>query len=163
MLDYDSATVIPFSAGPLLLNSLPVDTIQHSSLPRARHTAQLAFGKSLILVEDSDYREFERKTLQWFNIKMPTGFWTTSSRILWFLRFNDKNIETFSDAKYRALTNVAKMEFRAKRDGAVIIVAHGLHNKYVKKYLKKAGWKLVFNNGNGYLSVKVLALPIEIR
>lgn len=160
MQDYDSATVVPFSGGPLQLEGIPVDTILHSSLPRASHTAQLAFGESLILVEDSNYREFERKTMKWCNIKMPTRCWTTSSRVLWLLGLNDKNIESFREAKDRAGANAVSLASRARKDGMVILVAHGLHNKYVKKYLRKAGWKLVYDNGNGYLSVKVMALTV---
>jgi len=161
MQDYDSATVVPFSEGPLQLEGIPVDTILHSSLPRARHTAKLAFGEAFILMEDSNYREFERKTMKWCNIKMPTRCWATSSRVLWLLGLNNKNIESFSEAKDRAQANAANLASQAQKDGMVILVAHGLHNKYVKKYLRKAGWKLVYNNGNGYLSVKVMALTVE--
>jgi len=161
MLDYDSATVVPFSEGPLHLEGIPVDTILHSSLPRASHTAQLSFGEVLILMEDSNYREFERKTMKWCNIKIPTRCWTTSSRMLWLLGLNDKNIESFREAKDRARTNAATLASRAHKDGMVILVAHGLHNNYVKKYLRKAGWKLVYDNGNGYLSVKVMALTVR--
>jgi len=76
MLDYDSALVVPFLEGPLNIASIPVDTIFHSSLPRARNTAQLAFPENFILVEDSSYREFERKAMKWCKVKMPTKFWT---------------------------------------------------------------------------------------
>ncbi|MCD4729135.1 MAG: histidine phosphatase family protein [Bacteroidales bacterium] len=161
MQNYDSATVIPFSNKPLRLEDIPVDTIIHSSLPRARHTAQLAFGGSMVLMEDCNYREFERKTMRWCNIKMPTKCWTSGSRILWLLGLNDNNIESFGEAKDRAKNNAAGLAFQASIDGMVILVAHGLHNKYVKKYLRKAGWKLVYDNGNGYLSVKVMALVPE--
>lgn len=161
MQDYDSATVIPFSNKPLRLEDIPVDTIIHSSLPRARHTAQLAFGEALVLMEDCNYREFERKTMKWCNIKMPTKCWTSGSRILWLLGVNDKNIESFGEAKNRAKNNAAELASRARKDGMVILVAHGLHNKYVKKYLRKAGWKLAYDNGNGYLSVKVMTLTVR--
>ncbi|MCD4695724.1 MAG: hypothetical protein K8S16_05725, partial [Bacteroidales bacterium] len=92
---------------------------------------------------------------------MPTHCWTTSHRILWLPGFNAKNLASFRDAKSRAPTNAASLASRARKDGLVILVAHGLHNKYVKKYLRKSGWKLVYNNGNGYLSVKVMALKVE--
>lgn len=158
MQEYDSAKVIPFSDIPLNLNNIPIDTILHSSLPRAQHTAQLAFGKTNVLVENTNYREFERKTMKWCNIKMPTKCWTSGSRILWLMGWNDKNIESFREAKIRAKNNGNDLASKARKDDIVILVAHGLHNKYVKKYLRKGGWKLVYNNGNGYLSVKVLGL-----
>lgn len=155
---YDSALVIPFNNGPLNLENIPIDTILHSSLTRARHTAQLAFGKSFTLIEDSSYKEFENKIRNGCNFKRPIRCWVTSSRIFWFLGLNDKNIESFKDAKKRAKSNKVKLDLKANQNGMVILVAHGLHNKYVKKFLRKAGWKLVLNNGNDYLSIKILAL-----
>jgi len=158
MQEYDSATVVPFTNKPIFLDDIQIDTIFHSSLPRAKHTAQLAFGDTFILIEDSTYREFERKTMKWCNIKMTTRCWTIGSRILWLMGMNDKNIETSREAKNRAKNNATKLAFRASKEGTVILVAHGLHNKYVKKYLRKSKWKLTYDSGNGYLSVKVMAI-----
>ncbi len=157
MQQYDSAIVLPFAKRPINVDRIPIDTILHSSLPRARNTAQQAFGEIKVLIQDSNYREFERKALKWPNMKMPTKFWTTGSRILWLMGLNDKNIESFRQARKRAKFNAEILTIKASQEGMVILVAHGLHNKYVKKYLKKLGWKLVHNSGNDYLSVKVMA------
>jgi len=156
MQNYDSAIVIPFSKKPINLESLSIDTIYYSTLPRAKNTAQRAFSDSNILVGSTDFIEFERKAMKWPNMKMPTKFWTTGSRILWMMGLNDKNIESFRKAKGRAKSNAEILTKKTSQQGMVILVAHGLHNKYVKKYLKKLGWKLAYNSGNDYLSVKVL-------
>lgn len=157
---YDSSRITHFTSNPLKLENITIDTIYHSSLNRARQTAQLAFGKYFIRVEDSCYREFENKIWNGCNIKKPIWCWISSSRIFWFLGWNDKNIESFKDAKKRAKTNSEKLIINANQNEMTILVAHGLHNKYVKKFLRKAGWKLVFNNGNDYLSIKILASEV---
>lgn len=158
MKDYDASIVVPFCKDPLNLKNTPLDTVQHSSLPRAKHTAMLAFGDQMILEKDHDYREFESKTMKWCNIKLPLQFWTLGSRGLWFMGFNDENIESFREAKIRVENNANKLSDLAKRNGMVILVAHGLHNMYVVKSLRHMGWKKVYDNGDGYLSVKILAL-----
>jgi len=156
MQEYDSAIVFSFSKKPINPESVSIDTIFHSTLPRAKNTAQRAFADSKKLAGSTDFIEFERKAMKWPNMKMPTKFWTTGSRILWLMGLNDKNIESFREAKGRAKSNAEILTLKARQDGMVILVAHGLHNKYVKKYLKKLGWKLAHNSGNGYLSVKVM-------
>lgn len=157
MIEYDSAIVLPFNNGPLKVDSLQIDTILHSTLPRAKNTAERAFSKTKILIGDDRFIEFERKAMKWPNINMPTKFWTTGSRILWLMGLNDKNIESFHQAKKRAKSNAKFLAEKAGQEGMVILVAHGLHNKYVKKFLRKSDWKKVYNSGNDYLSVKVMA------
>jgi broad specificity phosphatase PhoE len=157
MQDYDSAIVKPFSKVPVNPENIPIDTIFHSTLPRAENTAQRAFGDTKILVGNAAFVEFERKVIKWPNMKMPIKFWTTASRALWMMGLNDKNIESFRRAKKRAIKNTKNLTLKAERDGMIILVAHGLHNQYLKKYLRKSGWTVVQNTGNDYLSVKILA------
>lgn len=163
MKDYDSAIVKPFSKKPINPENIPIDTIFHSTLPRAKYTAQRAFGDTKILVGNSDFVEFERKAMKWPNIKMPIKFWTTGSRVLWMMGFNDKNIESFRRAKKRAIKNTKTLTLEAERNEMVILVAHGLHNKYLKKFLRKSGWTVAKNTGNDYLSVKILAKDPNIK
>jgi len=163
MQQYDSAIVLPFTKRPINVDSIQIDTILHSSLPRAKNTAQRTFGKKKFLIGNRNFVEFERKAMKWPNIKMPTRFWTTGSRILWMMGLNDKNIESFRQAKIRTIKNTKVLTSGAERNGMVILVAHGLHNKYLKKFLRKSGWEIVFNNGNDYLSVKILARDPNIK
>ena len=157
MQNYDSAIVIPFLKKPINSESILIDSIYHSTFPRAENTAMRAFGDSKNLVGNDDFVEFERKAMKWPNMKMPIKFWTAGSRILWMMGLNDKNIESFRQAKKRAKSNAEILEKHANQKRMVILVAHGLHNKYLKKYLRKSDWKMVYNSGNDYLSVKVMA------
>jgi broad specificity phosphatase PhoE len=155
MKAYDSVGVVPFDVSPLCWESLNADTVYHSTLPRAAHTASLAFDGP-VLVGSDNFREFERKAIKGCNLRLPLKWRTTSARLTWFLGWNDNGIESFQDARQRARNNARFLDEKTRSNPHVILVAHGLHNRYVLKYLKKMGWKKVFDNGNGYLSVKVL-------
>lgn len=157
MHDYDSVGVKAFDKKPLCTEGLPVDTIFHSTIPRAASTAILAF-EDMPLHGDMKFREFERKTMKFCNIKLPLKCWTTGSRLLWFMGMNKKGIESLREAKNRAKNNASFLISQSDEQQLVILVAHGLHNKYVLKYLRKMGWKKVYDQGNGYLSLKVLAM-----
>lgn len=154
---YDTVGIVPFDKTLLCLENITTDEVYHSSLPRARHTARLLFGENSKFIEDGRFREFERKVMKFINVKMPLGFWLGTSRILWLMGMNDKGIETLQQAKTRASENALFLAEQAKKDGQVILVAHGLHNRYVMKYLRKQGWELVRKGGSKYLAVNVLA------
>ena len=157
---YDSAGIVPFDKRPLCLESIGTSTVLHSSLPRARQSAKLAFGQGFEYQENDRYREFERKTMKFCNIRLPLKCWTTSSRLLWLMGLNDKGIESFREARSRARENANVLADKTTGEEQVILLAHGLHNRYVKKYLKKLGWKEVYDSGNAYLSVKIMAREV---
>lgn len=161
MQAYDTVGVIPFDPFPVCPEGLPIDKIYHSNLERAKHTAQLTFGGQYNLVEMPRFREFERKVISFFNIKMPLEFWMGFSRGLYMLGLNDNGIENFKEARKRARGNAEFLTEKAEQDEMVIVVAHGLHNKYVGKYLKKAGWELVRDGGQPYTAVNVYAMRMD--
>ena len=158
MYDYDSVGVVPFDFIPLCLPFEQNVVTYHSSLPRAKHTASLLFGQRQ-MIEDARFREFERKVLRFFNVKLPLGFWVGTSRVLWFMGMNKKDIESFRNATKRAKSNARFLGSQADTQGTVVLVAHGLHNRYVMKYLQDQGWKKVRKGGNGYLAINILAKP----
>lgn len=155
MKAYDSVGVVPFDVPPLCPESLATDTVYCSTLPRAAHTAALAFDGPALVVSEQ-FREFERKAMKGCNLRLPLKWRTTSARLFWFLGWNDKGIESFREARDRAKSNASFLVEKSRTNQNVILVAHGLHNRYVLKYLKKRGWEKVFDSGNGYLSVKIL-------
>jgi len=156
MRNYDSVGVKLFDKKPLCPIGLKTDTIFHSSIPRAKSTAQLIFENDYVLCGSYRYREYERKCLKFFNIKLPLKFWTISSRLLWMMGLNKRDIESIKQANGRATGNATMLDQNSNLNEHTILVAHGLHNKYVKKFLKKRGWKKVYSDGKSYLSMMVL-------
>lgn len=156
IVDYDSVGVYPPSFIPLTLSDGEVDVIYTSSINRAVSTAKQLFHRDELLIPDSLFREFERKIFSAPNIKLPLWWWTTGSRIFWYMGLNRKGIERKSDAKKRAQEVAAFLEQDALNKGKTVLVSHGLLNRYVEKYLKRLGWQTVYNGGNGYLSQRML-------
>lgn len=157
---YGLAEIKPFDINPICADSLKAEKIYHSSLPRARHTASLVFGDKFQMVSDSRFREFEKNIFPFFNIHLPLNFWNALSRLLWYFGFNSREIENVKQAKLRARSNADFLSCEALNDGLAVVVAHGFHNRYVIKYLKKKGWKLVRKGGRSFLSVNILARTI---
>jgi broad specificity phosphatase PhoE len=157
ILDYDSAEIIVSNFKPVCGVNPQTARVFHSSLPRARHTAKVIFPDYFDMIEDKRFVEFQRKTMKFFNVKLPLKFWTVSSRLLWLMGLNDKGIENKKEAKKRARLNAEFLEKSIDERNVSVLVGHGLHNRYIKKYLKKSGWKSVYDSGSGYLSMKILA------
>ncbi len=154
--DYDSVGVYPPSFIPLSLAPGELTVIHTSSLNRAISTAQQVFMQNELLRPDTLFREFERKIFNFPNMKLPTRLWLIGSRVLWYVGLNNKGIEKRGAAKIRARKAAGVLEQDAVKNGKTVLVAHGFLNRYLEKYLKKQGWKTVYDGGNGYLSQKML-------
>ena len=154
--DYDTVRVLPPSFIPLILSPGELTTIHSSSLHRAVSTSQQVFVQKELLRPDSLFREFERKIFAFPNVKLPLRFWLAGSRVLWFLGLNNRGIESLRVAKARAQKAAGILEQDSVRHGKTLLVAHGLFNRYLEKYLRKRGWTTVYNGGNAYLSQKML-------
>lgn len=153
---YDSVGIYTPGYIPVMLYDNEVEEIQTSSLERSKHTARLLFGEERSYKHDTIFREFERKIIGLPNIKLPLKFWLINSRIFWFLGMNKKGIESFSSARKRAKRATTKLEGLAKERKKVVLVSHGLLNRYLVKYLKKRGWEVAHDGGKDYLAVWLL-------
>jgi broad specificity phosphatase PhoE len=163
VLAYDStylqAEIKPVEHFPIF--TLPVDKVYHSSLRRAAHTAELLFGDRFELIPDNRYREFERGVMKGMGINMPLKIWKIISRLQWFLGFSSSEIESVKSAMERSRSNAQHLSGLAIANKTIVLVAHGLHNRYVSRYLKKSGWSPVFDSGNGFLGTKILARELQ--
>lgn len=154
--DYDSVGIYPPTFTPVTLEDDDVEKIYTSNIQRSIATAKAVFEREDIQVPNVLFREFERKIVGMPNIKMPLKWWLRGSRILWFMGFNKKDIESFREARERAQTAADFLANDAKKEGKTLLVSHGLLNHFIVKYLKEEGWTLVYDGGKGYLSQKVL-------
>ena len=157
VIAYDTVGVIRPDYKVVSLRENEIKQVYTSSLQRAVSTTKYLFP-NYSYTPDSSYREFERKVFSFPNMSLPMSVWLGGSRIFWILGFNDKGIENFRDAKRRAKNGASTLQNMAKDDNKVLLVAHGFLNRYLSKYLKKLGWKEVYDGGKGYLSQRVLVL-----
>ncbi|KAA3436658.1 histidine phosphatase family protein [Rufibacter hautae] len=135
---------------------LPLDRIKRvfcSTLPRAKATALMLFGPEVELIEDATFKEFESRIWGLPLGKFPLKWWQVTSRILWLLGLNQKDIESFKQAKMRAAQAADHLVREAESNGIAVLVAHGFLNEFIKRALKKRGWKVSLDGGRGYVGV----------
>jgi len=153
---YDSVGVYAPEYVPVQISDGEINVLFTSILNRSISTADQLFHEVEDQRAEPIFREFERKVFSFFNVKLPLKWWTTGSRLFWFMGLNKKGIESFSEAKQRAKEATVFLEANAFENGKTLLVSHGLLNHYLVKYLKKNGWTEVFDGGKGYLSQKML-------
>jgi broad specificity phosphatase PhoE len=154
--DYDAAAVEEFVLEQETFPYKEVDKVYCSTLPRSQLTAKAIFGEQVQLKIDSVFREFERRIFSLPLLRLPIKLWLVSARVLWFLGFNNKDIETFKEAKLRARNCAETLAADATTHHTTVLVAHGLLNNFIRKELQAMGWQTKQNGGNGYLSVTLL-------
>jgi len=154
---YDAAGVKPFDVKPVCTENLDVKKVFHSNLERSRHTAKLTFQDQAEYIEKPEFRELERQIISFFNIKMPGDFWSAISRIFWFFGANDGKVETAREAEERVIGGAEFLAEAATDEGIVILVSHGLLNEFLVRQLEREGWYEVFDGGNDFLAVRIVA------
>ncbi len=154
--DYDAAAIEEFI---LKQETIPYEAIQKvycSTLIRSQLTAKAIFGEQVQLKVDKVFREFERRIFSLPYLKLPIKLWLVSARVLWFLGFNSKDIETFKEAKQRARNCAETLAADATTHHTTVLVAHGLLNNFIRKELEQMGWQTKHNGGHGFVSVTVM-------
>ncbi len=139
-------------------------TIYCSNLRRSIETTKSIFKDDYKIVSDSFFREFENKIVKAPNfIKSPLIHWQIVSRISWVLGRKDKGIESFKEAKERAVAASLKLADIALKEETAILVAHGMLNRTIAKNLKKDDWTIIEKNGKKNLGATILVKTIDIE
>ncbi|RNI25675.1 histidine phosphatase family protein [Rufibacter latericius] len=156
MQDYNVAEVEKIIERSEHLPLARIKRVFCSTLPRAKTTALMLFGAEVELLEDATFKEFENRIWGLPLGKFPLKWWQVTSRILWLLGMNQKDIESFRQAKVRADQAAEHLVREAEVQGLAVLVAHGFLNEFIKRALKKRGWKVVRDGGRGYVGVTQL-------
>ena len=148
---YDSVGVYPFDDKPLCLRDNDVDTAFTSCLPRAMDTAEKTLGEEFPKQHLELFNEFERQIIKFPNWNLPMKFWSITTRVVWMMGFNHSQVESFGEAKKRARDAADFLDEVAQEKGKALLFSHGFLNRYIKRYLKKNGYKAVDLDGQKYL------------
>jgi hypothetical protein len=129
-----------------------------SPINRALSTAQYLCGKEKDITTSPDFREFESNMKNVRSKKrLPIKLLNIASRAKWMLGIgNNEGVESFSEAKLRAERAAEKLAAAAEENPKVLLTAHGFLNRYIKKNLKKMGWKVVEDTGSNYFGTTIL-------
>lgn len=158
---YDAAQVEEFVLQHEALPYKEIKEVYCSTLIRSQLTAKGIFGEQVLLKVNPDFREFERKIFSLPLLRLPISLWLVTARVLWFLGLNHKGIETFREARRRARKCAETLAEDAVKNGTTVLVAHGLLNNFIRRELKRTGWRSDIRGGNKYLSVHVLVKRVQ--
>ena len=148
---YDSVGVYDFDSPPICLKVNDPLMVYTSCLPRAINTAQKTLGEDYPKESMELFNEFERRIINFPNIKLPMKFWSVTTRLVWMMGFNHGGIESFSEARKRAKSAAQFLHRDAQQNGKTLLFAHGFLNRYIKKYLKEEGYVAIDLEGQKYL------------
>ncbi len=154
--NYDTCAIEQLVTKPAGLPYEQVTQVFCSNLPRAKQTARAIFGSQVTLIEDALFNEFQRQVFRVPFFKFPIKFWLVGARVLWLVGLNNTGLETFSQARQRANKAAQKLAQQADADGKVVLVAHGFLNFFVRRALKRMGWREARYDGGGFLGVTEL-------
>ena len=152
---YDTVGVSSFKEQPVILEPCEEIKIFSSSLFRAYDTSLKIFHEEDAICVDSAFIEFQREIIP-LPLILPIKGWTGISRFFWMIGLHSSAVPSFRAEKSRAKSDSELLDKAARENKKVILVAHGLLNKYIVRYLKKNGWDHSYDGGNDYLAVQVL-------
>jgi len=147
---YNSSGIKKESNPPmeLLIFAKKCNAIFSSDLKRAVDSVnKLDTGNRIII--DKVFREFELPDNKKQYPRFTPAIWSVIFRILWFIGYANKS-ENFSDAKKRITLSVNKLINADATNADILLVGHGLMNKFIGMELKRMGWKKTVNKGRGY-------------
>ncbi len=161
--EYNSVDIQPLNENTICLQLSKEHIIQCSPLHRAQETAKDIFMNNYSFETDSVYREFETRIIRAPDfIILPTSVWQAISRLAWMLGGNKKGIESHKQALHRASLAASKLIAKTKKEETTILVAHGMLNRAIKKYLHKKGWTVIQNKGKKNLGATILVKVVDL-
>lgn len=155
--DYDAAQVEEFVLEHEAIPFRKITKVYCSTLVRSQLTARAIFGDKVELRIDHTFREFERRIFSLPLVRLPIKLWLVGARLLWFLGFNSRDIETFKEARTRARKAALILSEDAAQNQTTVLVAHGLLNNFIRRELRRMGWAETIRGGSSFLSVHMLS------
>jgi broad specificity phosphatase PhoE len=119
-----------------------------SHLKRSLESAK-ALGFSCVDVSDPLYRETAIPYPDRGSVPLPLNVWIVGLRLMWLLGFS-KNGESLMNARKRASEAAQMLVEFAEQHEHVVLVGHGLMNRFIGKALMDIGWFGPSQPGKGY-------------
>lgn len=127
---YPSETIEKIAAAKIVVTS---------DLKRAIESAKL-LNPEVTGISDPIFRETELPSFAMKLLKLRPNIWAVVLRIIWLCGYSN-GCESFADAKLRAKRAAQQLMDLAEKNGSVVLVGHGIFNRFIAKELQKKGWK----------------------
>ncbi len=152
--------VLEYNASGLCASSKPAtqtfnyakecNVIVCSNLPRSIESAK-ALSSTEAFLSDAVFNEADLPVANWHLLKLSPGVWAVIFRVLWLLGYS-RNVESFAQAKVRAIAAVKTLTEIANEYESVLLVGHGVYNRLLANELRRSGWSGPKNPGSVYWS-----------
>jgi broad specificity phosphatase PhoE len=107
-----------------------------SDLPRSIESARWLANDIQI---ERDLREADLPERIGGSLRLPPAAWVMVARIAWWLNFGDSR-ETVASARDRASRATDRLCAMAREHQRVLVVGHGVFNRFVASCLRTRGW-----------------------
>lgn len=132
------------------------NTVICSNLPRSIESAEALGVEELDLI-DPVFREADMPHTEWLQPKLSIFTWGIIFRTLWFLGYSNK-ADSVSSVKNRAKLATEELIKMAVNHGSVLLIGHGIFNRFLAKELINNGWHGPKNPGYAYWGFGVYKL-----
>ncbi|HHJ20193.1 MAG TPA: histidine phosphatase family protein [Gammaproteobacteria bacterium] len=119
-----------------------------SDLPRSMISAKV-LGVTPVLVSDPLFREAALPHARWGLVRLSPKLWAVFFRLIWFAGFSC-NGESVAFARYRAKDAARRLVKYAAEHKSILLVGHGIINRFIAEELLSLGWVGPSNPGRGY-------------
>jgi broad specificity phosphatase PhoE len=137
---YDNAGIVTSTLLPrrVLEIGRTANLIVCSDRQRALESAALMAPDATIL-SGAEFREAGLPTAFRTGIRLRADLWMTVARAAWFIGWAPE-CETIDTVKIRAMQAAANLLHLASNRGSVVLVGHGLFNRYIASCLRREGF-----------------------
>lgn len=119
-----------------------------SDLPRSVESAR-ALGVKKVNHIESVFREMALPYARFPSPRLSPYMWLVLFRALWFLGYS-ANGESLHEARLRASNGANRLTAIAEHSGSVLLVGHGITNRFIATELLSSGWKGPGDPGKRY-------------
>ncbi len=109
-----------------------------SDLKRSVESAQW-LGSTRAIEIDRDLREAGLPESINLRLPLPPGAWVVVARVMWWLNLCRAE-ESLTRTRARAVRATDRLAALAQRHGVVLVVGHGIFNRFIAADLRRRGW-----------------------
>lgn len=119
--------------------ALQCNVVVCSNLQRSVQSAN-ALAIDRVLAAESLFRELDLPTANWGFLRLSPKTWIMLLRLMWFAGYSN-NSESVKMAKQRVKTGTTRLKQIAEEYGSVLLIGHGMLNRFIARELLSSGWR----------------------
>jgi broad specificity phosphatase PhoE len=119
--------------------AVSVSCVVASDLRRSLESAACLVSAHDIQIEP-ELREAGLPESLGLSIRLPPSAWVVAGRVAWWLDWC-RSSETITATRARASRAADRLTALARQHGTVLVVGHGMFNRFIATHLVKRGWR----------------------